>query len=121
MTAIDDVLDALLERTRTGRLTWNPTATMDEFVASVGDVSISIREISQGALFPVRHRMEIINSEGWAVDSLDSGEFPREGVSGTLASPEQTTKLGRLYETARRSKFDVQSTLNKLVEDLRHI
>ena len=121
MTAIDDVLDALLEPTRAGRLTWSPTATMDEFVANVGDVSISIREISQGPLFPVRNRMEIINSEGWAVDSLDSGEFPSEGVSGTVASPEQIAKLRRLYESARRSKFDVQSTLNKLVEDLRQI
>ena len=121
MNVMDDALDALLERTKEGRLTWNPTATMDEFVASVGDVSISIREISQGPLFPVRHRMEIINSEGWAIDSLDSGEFPMEGVSGTLASPGQIVKLRDLYETARRSKFDVQSTLDKLVEDLRRI
>ena len=121
MNVMADALDALLERTREGKLKWNPTATMDEFVASVGDVSISIREISQGALFPARHRMEIINSEGWAIDSLDSGEFPGEGNSGTLASPGQTLKLGHLYETARRSRFDVQSTLDKLVEDLRHI
>ena len=121
MNAIDDVLDALLERTASGRLTWNPSATVDEFVASVGDVSISIREISQGALFPVRHRMEIINSEGWAIESLDSGEFPREGVSGTLSSSEQTIKLRHIYESARRSKFEVQSTLDKLVQDLRNI
>jgi hypothetical protein len=120
MNAIDDVLDALLERTAAGRLTWNPTATVDEFVATVGDVSISIREISQGALFPTRHRMEIINSEGWAIDTLDSGEFPREGVSGTLANAEQTSKLRRLYQSARRSKFDVQSTLDKLVQDLQN-
>ena len=121
MNAIDDVLDALLERTESGKLVWNPSATVDEFVAGVGDVSVSIREISQGSLFPTRHRMEIINSDGWAIDTLDSGEFPRERATGTLANAEQASKLCRLYLSARRSQFDVQSTLDKLVQDLRNM
>ena len=121
MNVMEDALDALLDRTREGRLAWTPTATQDEFVASVGDVSIAIREISQGSIFAPRHRMEIINSDGWAIDSLDSAGILASGISGPVANAEQAVKLRSLYQGARRSKFDVQSTLDKLVEDLRNI
>ena len=120
MSSINDVLDELLASTNQGKLQWAPSARSDEFVASIGEISVSLREVRGSMIFGARYRLEIVSSEGWTVESLET-PIPITGVSeGQPATEEQTRKLQMLFQAAKRTTMDVQSTLDKLVDDLRN-
>lgn len=120
MSSINDVLDELLASTNQGKLQWAPSARSDEFVASIGEISVSVREMRGSVIFGARYRLEVVSSEGWTVESLETS-IAITGISeGQAATEEQTRKLQMLFHSAKRTTVDVQSTLDKLLDDLRN-
>ena len=74
----------------------------DRFITSVDAISIVILEI-EGS-----YRLDILDESGVTVESLDYQDTTQE----------QDKQLARLYVLARRSAFNIDSTLEKLAKAL---
>ena len=106
MIDLGQILVGLIQRTTEGKLKWSSSVENDRFVTSVDAISIVIVEI-RGR--DPNYRLDILNDEsGATIESL--------GFEDT--SVEQDRQLARLYVLARRSAFDIDSTLEKLAKAL---
>ncbi len=119
MNEIDKILEGLVQRTDDGKLKWNPSAESGEFVASVGAISVVVRQLSESYLHvPARHQLEILNDEGSTVEVLETNDEYGLVPSDRRATIPQAQILSSLYVLARRSALNTQSTLEKLARDL---
>ena len=105
MIDLGQILTAVVQRTKDGKLKWTRTVQNDRFVTSVEAISMVIVETDH---FFAAYRLDILDESGEAVESLGQQD----------TTPEQDRELGHLYVLARRSALDVDATLEKLAKAL---
>ena len=119
MNEIDQILKELVRRTADGRLQRTLSAEDDEFVASIGTVSIIVR---QRGFDPLRggriHQVEILNEKGRSVEVIQASSALDETASNPSDNLERVRLLDELYAAARRSALDVDATIKQLRESL---
>ena len=120
MNELDQILEGLARRTADGRLQWTLSAEDDEFVASIGTVSIIVRQQGFDPLLPGRRirQVEILNEKGRPVEIIQaSSSFDFEAFNA-LDNRERVRLLDELYVAARRSALDADATIKQLRESL---
>ena len=118
MSKMSTILQGLISRTEEGKLMWRTSIRKNTFLTAVDTTAVSIKELDE---FLERYRLEILNKEGFKTVSLETYDESGLVPLDNLASPEQDRDLRRLYELARRSALDPDSTLDKLARDLERI
>ena len=109
MIELDQILDGLIRRTSDGKLKWRRSVRDDQFVASVGAISVVVREIPPRQFDDEpMHRFEILDENGQTVEVLRYDNSSRE----------QDKQLQQLFTLARRSALNIDSVLQKLAEGL---
>ena len=113
MNELDQIVEELVQRTADDRLQWTLSAEDDEFVASIGTISIIVR---QQGFDPLRggriHQVEILNDRGRSVEVIQASS------SLDPDNLERVRLLDGLYAAARRSALDVDATIKQLRESL---
>ena len=107
MIGLDQILDGLIRRTTEGKLQWHRSVLDDQFVASVGAISVVIREDIVPSLFP-KYRFEVLDESGQTVEILGFDN----------ATVQQENQLKELFVLARRSALDIDSVLQRLADGL---
>ena len=118
MTKMSTILQGLISRTEEGKLNWRTSIRKNVFLTSVDTTAVSIRELDE---FLELYRLEILNKEGFKTVALETYDERGLATQDNLASPEQSRDLRRLFELARHSALDPDSTLDKLAHDLERI
>jgi len=99
------LVEQLTEATNSGRITWEPTATLDEFTTSFrGKYSVIVA--NQGSLYSFR----MLDDAGREMlkEEYDSGlEFNRQG-----------DLIRRLFELARRTALRVDRAVDEILHEL---
>ena len=102
MANLDETVARLIARTQEGRLNWDESYDPDQFITSVG--AISVRISSHQGVFSRAHTLDILDHGGRVVESVSDGSEPANVES----------LLGQLFELARRSALDIDSVLDQL-------
>lgn len=119
---IDAILNTLIQKTEEKKLIWTASAELDEFIASVGRISVLIRQLGGDDLnFGERHRFTVLNGEGEVADLLETADVYGLGPTATRATADQASKLLRLYIAALRSSRGAQEAFDELAEGLESI
>jgi hypothetical protein len=122
MMDIDVILDALIQKTEERKLNWAASAENEEFIASVGRISVAIRQLDRDVInFGERHRFTIFNAEGDVADILETADVFGVGATDTRATTTQASKLLRLYIAALRSSRGAQDVFEELAQGLESI
>ena len=122
MADLGQIIEALVQRTERGNLAWVETAEPNGFVASVGAVSVVVRDLSETPiLLSITKRsgiqLEILNARGETAEIVSSGET--WGWSPYPSAEErQAQNLEQLYALARRAARGAQDTLDELARGL---
>ena len=121
MSQFDKILDGLIRRTDDGKLNWRRSVRHNEFIASVGAISVVVREFRRGRPSGTsRYQIEILDAQGSSAEALET-KADHESVdiaSVRLATDAQAQQLKRLYDLARRSALNPDATLDKLAKAL---
>ena len=119
MNELDQILEELVRRTADGRLHWMLSAEDDEFVASIGAVSMIVR---QQGFDPLRggriHQVEILNERGRSVEVIQANTSLDELAFDSPDNLNRVRLLDELYAAARRSALDADATIKQLRESL---
>ena len=120
MNELDQILAELVRRTADGRLHWMLSAEDDEFVASIGAVSMIVR---QQGFDPLRlggwiHQVEILNERGRTVEVIQASTSLGELAFDSPDNLNRVRLLDELYAAARRSALDADATIKQLRESL---
>ena len=119
MNALDQILEELVRRTADDRLQWTLSAEDDEFVASIGTVSIIVRQQGFDLLRSGRiHQVEILNERGRPVEVIQATTSLDDLAFNSPDNLERVRLLDELYTAARRSALDVDATIDQLRESL---
>lgn len=116
MADMTQILALLIDRSRNRKLAWRTTASPNAFLTTLGEVSVAVSMISRGIDDP-HYELEILDQQGRSVESLTTSR------SGLFGEPNPDAKLHnaclkQLFEFARRSALDVDSTLDELIREL---
>lgn len=106
MVDISQVMTKLIIRSRDGKLKWRETSDERTFMTILGDVGVLIRSID---ILNIDHELQIVDGEGRVVEVLSSSRIADGDLKGALRL---------LYDLARRSAYDTDSTLAELVKQL---
>ena len=121
---IEDVLKKVLDRTISGKLTWQTTVNPQAFLTVLGRQAVVISKQSGGIPDP-EYKLEVRNSGGSTIAMLLSGEY-----SPTRQTPVQISKrrqmMEKLFERAQASAIDsglrdLIEKLDELIEDLEKV
>lgn len=104
MADITDVLSKLLERTRQGKVSWQPTPDEHMFNAVIGNTIVEILEDPVGD-----SALRVLNSVGRELETL---------ASWSDVGREWETKLSELYQIARNNALEIDSQLEGLLKEL---
>ena len=116
---VDAVLDSLIQKTEERKLNWAASAEPDEFIASVGRISVLIRQLGGDNLnLGERHRFAVFNGQGEVADVLETADIYGLGPTETRATTNQASKLLRLYIAALRSSRGAHEAFAELAEGL---
>ena len=115
MNKMSTILQGLIGRTEEEKLKWRTMLEDDVFVASVDTTAVIVRKLD------IRYQLKIMNEQGATVIVLETGDIRGIVPKEQLASREQAKGLRRLFELARHSALDPDSTLDKLARDLERI
>lgn len=118
MSQMSTILQGLISRTEEGKLKWRTSIRKNVFLTAVDTTAVSIRKLDE---FLELYRLEILNKEGFKTVTLETYDERDLGHQSSLATPQQAKDLQCLYELARRSALDPDSTLDKLASDLERI
>ena len=118
MNKMSTIMQSLIRRTEEEKLKWRTMLEDDVFVASVDTTALTIRMLDR---LQQRHQLKIMNEQGSTVVVLETGDVRGIVPKERLASREQAEYLRRLFELARYSALDPDSTLEKLANDLERI
>jgi hypothetical protein len=124
MADLGQIIEALVQRTERGNLSWVETVEPNRFVASVGAISVVVQDLSVPSILVgntqgSRIQLEVLNRQGSTVEVVSSGSLPGGGVSPFESHDEARAKnLERLYTLARRSARGTQDTLDELARGL---
>ena len=128
MANLGEIIEALVERTERGNLSWVETVQLNRFVTSVGTISVVVQDLvvpsilvrnPQGSTIGSTIQLEVLNGQGNTVEVVSSGSLPRGGMSPFESHDEARAKnLERLYTLARRSARGTQDTLDELARGL---
>ena len=119
MNELDQILEELVRRTADGGLQWTPAAEDDEFVASIGTVSIIVRQLGFDMFRGGRtHQVEILNERGLSVEVIQASTSLGVAETNSPNNLERIRLLDGLYAVARRSALDVDATIKQLRESL---
>jgi hypothetical protein len=103
MADVTEILTKLLERTNQDRVWWQTTADEDMFVATFGNISVSITKDPEGNTY-----LQILNKSGMEIERLTSwGE-----------SKDLRPELVELHRKAKRIALGTDSQLNELLRVL---
>ena len=124
MANLGQIIEALVQRTELGNLSWVETVEPNRFVTSVGAISVVVQDISVSSIgiknTPVsRIQLEVLNGQGDTVEVVSSASS--HGLNwGQYQSHDepQAKNLERLYTLARRSARGAQDTLDELARGL---
>ena len=101
-----DILTKLLERTNQDKVNWQTSSDEYEFLAVLGEASVTIRQYDHFGKHAV---LRILNEEGREIEELDSQ---------TGEGSEWYEQLRELYSKARRIALGVDSQLDALLKAL---
>ena len=118
MSQMSTILQGLISRTEEGKLKWRTSIRKNVFLTSVDTTAVSIRELDE---FLELYRLEILNKEGFKTVTLETYDERDLLPQNSVATPKQAEDLRCLFELARRSALDPDSTLAKLASDLERI
>jgi hypothetical protein len=105
--------DSLLERTRAGRVPWQP-AEQGEGFEFVGSIAVVVIRSKDGdGQYP--YVLDLYDQNGHLVDTLVTGYDPAE--FGDEPRPWNET-LEELYLAARRTGFRIEELAGSILEDL---
>jgi hypothetical protein len=98
----------LRQKTETRKITWEPTAAQDEFVATFrGRVTFTVRKFEDPDVYGDSYKLVMRDSEG------------REMFSFTSRTVGMDVDLHGLYEIAHDSALKVDETIDTILENLR--
>ncbi len=98
------LVEQLLGKTLAKAIPWEPTAQLDQFAASIGDVSFTISR------YDTDYVLEMRDSQYREMRRLSSAVI-RELQSG----------LEELYNSARDSALNVEDKIDSVLEELRKV
>jgi hypothetical protein len=104
----------LRARTDSGHLKWLDIGGGAGFELKTPSASIVIETIDKDNAPP--YRLSIRNEEGTEVEALEQEWYPDE--DGTRTSAWWNRELTNLFETARRSAYDIDSLLDVVFDEL---
>ena len=124
MANLGQIIEALVQRTELGNLSWVETVEPNRFVTSVGAISVVVQDLSVSSILirntPVsRIQLEVLNGQGDTVEVVSSGSS--HGFNWgpyPFRDEPQAKNLERLYTLARRSARGAQDTLDELARGL---
>ena len=104
------LVSTLIQKTREGKVSWNPTINDDEFLAGFSRYVVSIKlgfadEFRQER--PYR-TLGLLNKDGKTIDAKI--EYDTDSLD--------YQELGELFVVARRSAHDAEESLNSLLQEL---
>ena len=104
------LVSTLIQKTREGKVSWNPTINDDEFLAGFNRYVVSIKlgfadEFRQER--PYR-TLGLLNKDGKTIDAKI--EYDTDSLD--------YQELGELFVVARRSAHDAEESLNSLLQEL---
>ena len=124
MANLSEIIEALVQRTERGSLSWVETVEQNRFVASVGAIALVVRDLSDTSILAQNTQgsgiqLEVLNGQGDTVEVVSSGSVRGWGLSLYQFQDEtQAKNLERLYTSARRSARGAQDTLDELARGL---
>ena len=124
MANLGQIIEALVQRTERGNLSWVETVEPNRFVTSVGAISVVVRSLSDTP-FLVTHtqwkgiQLEVLNGQGDTVEVVSSDSPLGSNLASYQFRDEvQAKNLEQLYTLARRSARGTQDTLDELARGL---
>ena len=107
---LSSLVSTLIQKTREGKVSWNPTINDDEFLAGFSRYVVSIKlgfadEFRQER--PYR-TLGLLNKDGKTIDAKI--EYDTDSLD--------YQELGELFVVARRSAHDAEESLNSLLQEL---
>ena len=118
MADVDEIISALIKQTIEGPLKWVSTVEEGSFVASIGTISVVIRELETDPRATKNgHQLEILNASGETAEVVETEPPVRSANFGTIEGT-RSRSLGRLYIAARRSAVGTAATLDELARNL---
>ena len=117
MADLDQIIEALVSQTERKAIQWVPTVEPNSFTASVGAISIVVRDLSF-ALTPASEiQLEVRNQWGEPEEVVSSTRGPAWEFD-PFPTERRATSLRNLYTLARRSARGGQDTLDQLARNL---
>lgn len=118
MADVNEIISALIEQTIKGPLKWVSTVEEGSFVASIGTISVVIRELETDLRATKNgHQLKILNASGETAEVVETEPPVRLSNFGILENP-RSKRLERLYIAARRSAVGTEATLDELARNL---
>ena len=110
---LTSLVTTLVEKTEEGKVSWNPTVNADEFVAGFSRYAILIRKDILLDESPIQTYFELLflNEDGREMESSVS-------ISGERGIQQ---RLRKLFTLARRSAYNVEEGLNRLLQEIESI
>ena len=106
MADLTQIPALVLERTKEGRLDWEPTVRENSFLASLGNQSLKITYMGEEP-FGGQYSLVVLNKDGVELETIDA-------VAGTT----EAEPLRNIFEFARRWALNVDEELDELVKVL---
>jgi hypothetical protein len=103
------LFEAVLAKTRSGKIRWSPTATESDYIAAIGGHFIlSISELENGfAVSPATYTLALKDQDGRELTRVQNVD---EGIP--------SLDIRELYEAARRQALHVDEKIDSLLEAL---
>ena len=117
MADLNQILKSLVDRSRDQKITWRTTASPETYMTTIGEVSVAV-SIASRQSGNTLYELEIIDSRGVSVENLRSSPSK---IFSSPAGQQRDEMLRRLFESARRSALDIDSTLDELARQLDQI
>lgn len=110
---MSNLVTTLVEKTEEGKVSWSPTVNADEFVAGFSRYAILIRKDILLDESPSQTYFELLflNENGREMESSVS-------ISGERGVQQ---RLRKLFTLARRSAYNVEEGLNRLLQEIESI
>jgi hypothetical protein len=108
MADINSIVDKVLERSEQDRINWRPTVTANTFVASIGNLGVSI-SIPRSTVVDSIARFRVIDDRGQTIQDLSVDN---------IDNPHIHTKLMKIHSKARQIASNNDPRLEELLEEL---
>lgn len=103
-----ELLDQLVDATRGGRVTWEPTANLDEFTASFGGKYSVVVAKRSDANYTLR-----------MLDELEREMLKLDYEYQEYASPDPLSRVMELFDLARRTALHVEEAITDILGELK--